>query len=133
MRNVQMKLLKPLTVRQRNIGKALLEHIRKTGNTITYKALGNAVGLVTPDEIHYVVGNEIGEVSKYCYRLGLPLISVMVVSGDTMMCGKGFRGLCDELEICQDMNDMELQCIWTKRVLECKDWSKLEALLNGEI
>ena len=90
--------LKPLTKAQINCGKVLLECIARGQYRITYSEVSRLTGVSLRAPGHDV-GAQIGELSKHCHAMGLPLISVMVVQKDTLVCGEGFFDLCNELNV----------------------------------
>ncbi len=90
--------LKPLTKHQIACGKILLECIAKGQYTIEYGEIEKLTG-IPAHEKNDGVGAQVGELSKHCYRLGLPLISVMVVLQKTQLCSEGFFSLCNELNV----------------------------------
>ena len=118
--------LKPLTKAQINCGKVLLKCIVRGQYTITYGEIAGLTGIPARAPGHDV-GAHIGELSKHCYELGLPLISVMVVQKSTNICGEGFFDLCNELnvhpEYSRKMGAMFDVCM--KEVSECTEWGRL--------
>lgn len=107
---------------EKNLVQDLLECISKGQYDITYGKLTEKYG-VDPHGKH--VANALGNMSKLCYELGLPLISVMVVRQDTTFPSWGFKGLCDELSIHQDKTENELIQYERRNVKECTEWWKL--------
>ncbi|MBQ9460372.1 MAG: HNH endonuclease [Clostridia bacterium] len=112
-----------LTNPQKRCAKVLLECIAKGEFTITYKKMNEKTGI----PVHKPgndVGTHVGEVSKLCHQLGLPLISVMVVKIETNMCGDGFYDLCIKLNVHPEYKDsmekMMEACM--NDVKECKQW-----------
>ena len=65
-------------------------------SVIEYNELASRI---TPSIFHRRVGREIGEVSKLCKQLGLPLLSAKVVSKGSGKAGAGFFNLMLELGI----------------------------------
>ena len=128
--------IKKLTPRQILCGKVLLDCIVKN-KLIEYKQLSDITGINILS-----IGNEIGELSKHCYSMGLPLISSIVVDKGTTVCGEGFLTLCSE----EDVNvHPELQKLPGKMALEkishacqeevfnCKEWDRFAKYIGVEI
>lgn len=78
-----------LSAAQKRCAKILLEYIAKKQFTIEYGEMSKMTG-IPAHAPGRDIGAQVGEVSKRCYQLGLPLISVMVVLKDTQMCSDGF-------------------------------------------
>ena len=79
-----------LTDKQVKLAEQLLLTIINGENTLAYSELGQR----TDPPIHWRhVGREIGEVSKLCAQLDLPLISAKVVAKGSRKAGKGFYPL----------------------------------------
>ena len=117
--------LKPLTKAQINCGRVLLECIARGQYTIDYSDISKLTGVPLRAPGHDV-GAAIGELSKHCHELGLPLISVMVVQKATGICGEGFFYLCNELnvhpEYSKNMDAMFKACM--NDVRECARWGE---------
>ena len=65
---------------QKRCAGILLECIAKGQFAITYSDIEGLTGIPAHSQIRGIdVGAQVGEVSKLCHQLGLPLISVMVV------------------------------------------------------
>lgn len=126
--------LKPLTKAQINCGKVLLECIARGQYRITYSEISDLTGIPLRAPGHDV-GAHIGELSKHCHAMGLPLISVMVVQKDTLVCGEGFFDLCNELnvhpEFKKKMSAMFDVCM--KEVKDCTRWGELADYLGVSI
>jgi predicted restriction endonuclease len=72
------------------------------------------------------VGREIGEVSKLCKELGLPLLSAKVVSKGSGTAGEGFYPLYSLLGLdTEGKSEKELFSQELKKIRECKEWYKL--------
>lgn len=112
-----------LTNPQKRCAKILLECIANGKYTIEYGEMAALTGVPAHSRWNGV-GAQIGEVSKLCHQLGLPLISVMVVLKDTQLCADGFYDLCNELnvhpEFRNNMGKMMEACM--NDVKECKQW-----------
>ena len=116
-----------LTELQKLIAKELLSIASNERRLFTYKDIGTKFNLNPRTEVPY----EIGAVSQKCYELGLPLLSALVVGQDTLIPGKGFNKLCNELqvhpELMIDADAQSIACI--NDVRACSDWSALERYL----
>ncbi len=89
---------------------------------------------INPPIFHRQVGREIGEVSKLCKQLGLPLLSAKVVSKGSGKAGVGFYNLMLELGIdTEGKSEKELFSQELKRIRECKEWYKLADYLGLEL
>lgn len=76
--------------------------------------------------------NYIGELSTICYRMGLPLISCIVINKEDLIPGSGFFKLYGELTG-RKLKKEELDRIWldeSEKCLRCKDWDKLLLAVN---
>ena len=115
---------------QKRCAGILLECIAKGQFAITYSDIEGLTGIPAHSQIRGIdVGAQVGEVSKLCHQLGLPLISVMVVLKECMIkgehfCGVGFYNLCNELNVHPEFKDkmgkMIEACL--NDVKECKQW-----------
>src|SRR5690554_1973609 len=72
---------------QIKLAEQMLLSIKNKEMNVTYKELSERV---IPNINPRNVGYNIGEVSKLCYELGLPLLSSIVVSSNTGNPGHGF-------------------------------------------
>lgn len=112
-----------LTNPQKRCAKILLEYIANGKFTIEYGEMASLTG-IPAHAPGRDVGAQVGEVSKLCHQLGLPLISVMVVLKDTQICSDGFYDLCNELNVHPEFKDkmgkMMEACM--NDVKECKQW-----------
>ena len=126
--------LKALTKKHIECGKILLELITNGKNNITYEEIKNQTGIPTYLPGHDV-GAYVGDLSMHCHKLGLPLISVMVVSKETQICGEGFFKLCNGLNVHPEyktsMKSMFKVCM--DEVKQCKRWGEFADYLNLKI
>ena len=76
-----------LTERQKKLAEQLLITVIKKEPTVTYSELA---GRIVPPMHHRNVGKDIGEISKLCHQMGLPLISAKVVNKNSQSVGNGF-------------------------------------------
>jgi hypothetical protein len=80
------------------------------------------------------VGRKIGEVSKLCHELGLPLISVKVVGKGRGTAGAGFYPLFEMLGMdTHGKSENELFSQELKNVRECKEWYRLADYLGLDL
>lgn len=109
----------------------LLIVIAKKEMNVTYKELANRIS----PPIHWRnVGYNIGEISKLCRELNLPLLSVKVVNANSDQAGEGFYALYKELYgHTEQMTEKELFKREMKCVRECEEWGKLAKHLDLEI
>lgn len=120
-----------LTMRQRVYAETLLKCIVAKKKMITYGELAKLFG-VSPQ----TVGKDIGEISKLCHDLGLPLISGMVVNKETLYPDiDGFGGLCFEMneyqEYKNDYTALVAKCL--DDIHTCKNWHILAKHLGVTI
>ena len=121
---------KELTRLQKDFGKKLLSLIAQKQYTIEFNQLETQfhIGIQR-------IGKEIGELSKHCFDLGLPLISVMVINKQTRFCGDGFLDLCNELnyhpEYRGKMETMFNICM--DEVIQCKEWYRFADYIGANI
>lgn len=123
--------MKELTIRQIGYVQRLLKCIVDKQKTITYGELAKPFG-VSPQ----TVGKDIGEISKLCHSLGLPLISGMVVNKDTLYPDiDGFGGLCAELGVYQEYskNYTALVAKCLDDIHSCTNWNLLADYLGIKI
>ena len=84
-----------LTDVQKKLAEQLLLSVKNHEMNVEYNEL--AARIKPP--IHWrQVGKNIGEVSKLCHELGLPLLSAKVVNKNTQKAGEGFYPLYAMLE-----------------------------------
>ena len=129
-----MRNEKPLTKPQIKCGKVLLECIAKGQYTITYSEVAERTG-IPARALGHDVGAAIGELSKHCHKLGLPLISVMVVQKGTQTCGEGFFDLCLEHNVHPEYNKSMKSMInvCMEEVKNCKRWKEFADYMNVDV
>ena len=121
----------PLTDTQVQLAEQLLISVIKRESVVEYNELAERI---TPPIFWRQVGREIGEVSKVCKQLGLPLISAKVVSKGSGTAGVGFFGLMAELGIdANGKNEKELFSQELKRIRECTEWYRLADYLGLDL
>ncbi|MDD3014649.1 MAG: HNH endonuclease [Candidatus Gastranaerophilales bacterium] len=109
----------------------LLKSIINRESIIEYNELA---ARINPPIHHRHVGRNIGEISKLCYKLGLPFISAKVVSKNTHQAGEGFYGFYKMYDIdTQGRTEKELFKWELKKIRECSEWYKLADYLGIEI
>lgn len=117
-----------LTERQIKLAEQLLISVIKKEPNIHYSELAERI---TPPMHHRQVGKEIGQVSKLCYELGLPLLSAKVINKNSHTIGDGFYGLCKEIGIATDgLSERELGKREIARIRECTEWYILSDYLH---
>jgi predicted HNH restriction endonuclease len=120
-----------LTDTQIQLAEQLLLSVIKHEPVIEYNELAERI---TPPIFWRQVGREIGEVSKVCKQLGLPLISAKVVSKGSGTAGVGFFGLMTELGIdTNGKNEKELFSQELKKIRECTEWYRLADYLGLDL
>lgn len=120
-----------LTERQKKLAEQLLLAVIRNQRTITYSDLANRI---TPPMHHRNVGKDIGEISKLCHQLELPLLSAMVVNKQSQEVGDGFFSLCKQLGIKVENSSESFLC--TKeldKIRECADWHRLAEYLELDL
>lgn len=117
-----------LTERQIKLAEQLLISVLKKEPSVAYSELAERI---TPRMHHRQVGHDIGQVSKLCHQLGLPLLSAKVINKNSHTVGDGFFGLCEELGIdVGSFSEKELCKRELTRIRECKRWYVLADYLN---
>lgn len=120
-----------LTDRQTKLAEQLLLTVIKKEMNVTYSELAERI---TPPMHHRQVGKDIGEISKLCHQLGLPLLSAKVINKNSNSVGDGFFGLYEELGIDVGENSEKELCRMEKaKIRECKDWYKLADYLGLDL
>lgn len=120
-----------LTERQKKLAEQLLLAVIRKQRTITYSDLAERI---TPPMHHRNVGKDIGEISKLCHQLGLPLLSAMVVNKQSQEVGEGFYNLCEQLGI--KVGSISESYLCTKeldRIRDCADWNRLAEYLELDL
>lgn len=119
----------PLTKYQIKLAKGLLKHLLKNNyEDISYLDLAHVIG----EKSARKVGDNVGPISKYCHSIGLPLISVKVVSRQFKKPkpSAGFYALYQGLGINSDLSEDEAIESERKKVENCKNWQKLSDSLK---
>lgn len=120
-----------LTDVQIKLAEQLLLTVINRESIVEYNELANRI---SPPIFHRQVGREIGEVSKLCNELGLPLLSAKVISKGSGKAGVGFYNLMSELGIdTKGKSEKELFSQELKSIRECKEWYRLADYLNLDL
>ncbi|MDA8227756.1 MAG: HNH endonuclease [Desulfitobacterium hafniense] len=120
-----------LTDTQKKLAEQLLLTVIKRESVVEYNELANRIN---PPIFHRQVGREIGEISKLCKQLGLPLLSAKVVSKGRGTAGVGFYDLMMQLGIdTKGKTERELFSQELKRIRECTEWYKLADYLDLDL
>lgn len=97
---------------------------------ITYKEMCNrANNIIDPR----TSSGYIGDLSLICYENDMPLISVMVLNGDTYMPGSGFFRLYTELTGNEVYDEFSVFKEELNKVREYENWDRLVELLNLDL
>lgn len=120
-----------LTEVQIKLAEQLLLSVKNHEMNVEYNELAERIN----PPIHWrQVGKNIGEVSKLCHELGLPLISAKVVNKNTQKAGDGFYPLYKMLGIpTKGKTEKELFREERDAIRNCKEWYKLEDYLGLDI
>jgi len=120
-----------LTDVQKKLAEQLLLTVINRESIVEYNELASRIN---PPIFHRQVGREIGEISKLCKQLGLPLLSAKVVSKGSGKAGVGFYNLMKELGIdTEGKTEKELFSQELKKIRECKEWYKLADYLGIDL
>ena len=120
-----------LTEQQTKLAEQLLISVIKREPTIEYNEIAKRI---EPNMHWRQVGKEVGEISKLCYEMGLPLLSVKIVSKEKGTVGEGFFNLMKILNIDTDgKTERELFNEELKKIRECTEWHKLSDYLGLDL
>ncbi len=120
-----------LTDTQKRLAEQLLLTVINRESVVEYNELAKRIN---PPIFQRQVGREIGEISKLCKQLGLPLLSAKVVSRGSGKAGVGFYNLMTQLGIdTKGKPEKELFSQELKKIRECKEWYKLADYLNLDL
>lgn len=120
-----------LTERQIKLAEQLLISVIKKEPVVVYSELAERI---SPPMYRRQVGKDIGEISKLCHQLGLPLLSAKVVNKQSQNVGIGFFELCKEIGIdVSKCPERELLKNELKKIRECTEWYKLSSYLNLDL
>ncbi len=120
-----------LTPVQIKLAEQLLLSVKNHEMNVEYNELASRIN----PPIHWrQVGKNIGEVSKLCHELGLPLLSAKVVNKNTQKAGDGFFPLYAMLGIpTKGKTEKELFREERDAIRNCKEWYRLEDYLGLHI
>jgi hypothetical protein len=117
-----------LTELEIKLAEQLLITIRDNNSPVFYSELAAAID---PPMNPRNVGHHIGRVSALCHQLGLPLISAKVVNKETKSAGDGYMSLYSDLGIpTGGKSPQELNLAERKKIVQCKEWYRLEDCLD---
>lgn len=119
------------------LAEILLDYVLEKKGTLTYKEVAEKLEQKLGKQInpHYSLSTPLGNVSRLCFQLGLPLISAIVIySGTTNadVVGKGFYPFACELR--PEYKTMSPKEAWKQErslIRECTEWHRLNAYLYG--
>ena len=116
---------------QIQLAEQLLLSVKNKEMNVEYNELASRIN----PPIHWrQVGKNIGEISKLCHELGLPLLSAKVVNKNSQRAGDGFYPLYKMLGIPTDgKTEKELFRQEREAIRTCKEWYKLEDYLGLHI
>ena len=116
---------------QIQLAEQLLLSVKNKEMNVEYNELANRID----PPIHWrQVGRNIGEISKLCHELGLPLLSAKVVNKNSQRAGDGFYPLYEMLGIpTEGKTERELFRQEREAIRTCKEWYKLEDYLGLNI
>lgn len=110
---------KELTKLEKDMIEKMIELVEKseTEETImSYKDLSSEFG-IRQDHI----GKQLGHIAEFCFDIGVPPISAIVVNIETKKPGSGlYEVLKDKPKDCEE---------YIEEAQRCKDWSKLKKYL----
>ena len=109
---------------QRKLAEQLLLSVKNKEMNVEYNELAQRIS----PPIHWrQVGKNIGEISKLCHELGLPLLSAKVVNKNSQRAGEGFYPLYEFLGIpTEGKTEKELFRQERDAIRNCTEWYKLE-------
>ena len=118
---------------QISLTKELLLTVLNNEPNVTYKELADRITKAGIPLYHRQVGKNIGEISKLCFQLGLPLLSAKVMNQDSHVAGEGFFDLYKELHTEIKGDPKYLFKKELEKIRNCKEWYKLTEYLDIEI
>ena len=119
------------------LAEILLDYVLGKKGTLTYKEVAEKLEQKLGKQInpHYSLSTPLGNVSKLCFQLGLPLISAIVIYSGTInvdVVGKGFYPFACELR--PEYKAMSPKEAWKHErflIRECTEWHRLNTYLYG--
>ena len=104
-------------------------------NRISHYTYGEISEMVNPPiNPHTQLPTYLGNISKLCYELGLPLLSAKVINKDTHIAGEGFYNIYCKLNA--EIKKLEPLSVWKDELLKiqlCDEWFKLSDYLGANI
>lgn len=118
------------------LAQILLDSIVNKSGRLTYKEIAEKLSKKLGRKInaHYNLAVPLGNISNLCFSMGLPLISATVIYSNATSAtavGEGFYPMACKLR--PEYKSLTPEVAWKtelKRVLQCKDWDKLDAFLS---
>lgn len=122
---------------EREIATILLDNAVNRRGLLPYKELAEELTKRLGRKIsaHFSLGKPLGNVSRLCFNLGLPLLSARVVHSNLTTnetVGPGFGIIIDELR--PEYKNKKLGDVWRNEIRlirECQDWHRLKEYLDG--
>lgn len=118
---------------QIQLTKELLKTVVELEPNVSYKDLADRVTNAGFKLHHRQVGRNIGEVSKLCYQLGLPLLSAKVMNLVSHEPGEGFLDLYKSLEPTIKGDPKYIFKKELEKIRKCEKWYVLTEYLNIEV
>ena len=113
------------------LAEQLLIAVKEKEMYITYGDLAKRIGL---PNYQRQVGKHLGEISRVCHELGLPLLSAKVRSENAKTPGEGFFDLYKSFGIPTNRKTpKELYDEEKLKIRECKDWYKFEDYIGVHV
>lgn len=120
-----------LTDIQKKLAEQLLITVITHESRVDYSDLASRI---VPPIFHRRVGNEIGEISKLCHELGLPLLSAKVVNKATQSAGSGlFRIMKEVGRYDPNIPEREQEERERRNIYFCEEWYKLADYLGLDL
>lgn len=113
--------------------KELLQTVANNEPNVSYKELADRVTKAGISLHHRQVGKNIGEISKLCFKLGLPMLSAKVMNQDSHIAGEGFFDLYQELHTEIKGDPKYLFKKELEKIRNCNEWYKLTEYLGIKI
>lgn len=80
---------------RQDVMQAIIEEGARPGHNISYGQLADAIG--RPEMLGHHLAFPLGDVSRHCHRMGLPLLSAIVVGEHSEEPGEGFWAMVNGL------------------------------------
>lgn len=118
---------------QIQLTKELLKTVVELEPNVTYKDLAKRVTDAGLPLHHRQVGRNIGEISKLCFNLGLPLLSAKVMNQSSHAPGEGFLDLYKSLDPTIKGDPKYLFKKELEKIRKCENWYILTEQLGIEV